>query len=71
MNKPVFRRWLRRSIIAIGCILGLILTAGLYFVRWTPYVLRPELSYKSDQLLPFYKATEWTLFSLSPPTGVS
>ncbi|WP_050029050.1 hypothetical protein [Verrucomicrobium sp. BvORR034] len=66
MNKPGFRRWLRRSIIAIGCILGFILTAGLYFVRWTPYVFRPELSYKSEQLLPFYKATEWTLFSLSP-----
>lgn len=66
MNTPPKRHRFRNALIALGCLLGLVLAAGLSFVRWSPDIFRPEPTYHSDQLLPFFKATEWTLFSLSP-----
>ncbi|WP_038167199.1 hypothetical protein [Verrucomicrobium sp. BvORR106] len=65
MNVPLIRRWLLRVFIVLVSLLGLIAAGGWYLVRWQPHIFQ-DPTYQSDQLLPFFKATEWTLFSLSP-----
>lgn len=65
MNIPLIRRWLLRVFIVLASLLGLIAAGGWYLVRWQPQIFQ-DPRYQSDQLLPFFKATEWTLFSLSP-----
>lgn len=65
MNTPFLRHWLLRIFIMLVSVLGLIAAGGWYLVRWQPHIFQ-DPRYQSDQLLPFFQATEWTLFSLSP-----